>query len=203
MLSFNQTGHDNNLGENVYYNKGKISSAKDVTGTEEGQMFGPKDIAIFIEVQVDGLEFPKKITLSGDFKKDTNGAIIGWGGAFIVEKLFQAVDIKGSLTSDHKVSPETLKDLVGKEVAFLTYKNKTGKFSTWRHMFSVKNDKNFMKQNFIKDRARIDKGGWKNNWDSGDSLPSSSPSTTQEPWQQTQQKPVANGSSNDLDFLDS
>lgn len=203
MLSFNSTGHDNNLGQNIYYNKGTITVAKDVTDKEEGQMFGKKDLAIYIEIMVDGLEFPKKVTLAGDFKRDTNDAIIGWGGAFVIEKLFNAVDVKGKLTGSHKVPNSVLKEVVGKEVAFITYKNKTGKFSTWRHMFHVNAQKTHLRDNFLKDRARLDKGGWTNNWDSGDSLPSSAPSTTQEPWQQTQQQPVANGSSNELDFLDS
>jgi len=201
MLSFSKAGNNNSLGGNMYYNKGTISSVKDVTDHEEGQMFGKKDIAIQVDIMVDGLEFPKKVTLSGDFKKDTNNVVIEWGGAFVVQKLFQAAGIKGALGEDMKVPEAILKTLVGKEIAFLTYKNKQGKFSTFRQMFSVDTDRNIIKDMFLKDRARLDKGGWNNNYDSGDALPSSGTTTTQEPWQQTQQKPVANGTSNELDFL--
>ncbi len=165
-------GSENNLGSNIWYNKGVIKVATDAS--DEVVNFGngdvKYDIAVYMEIAIDGLQYPKKVTVSGNFKKDHTGSVIDWGGAFKVQKLFQAAGITGDLVNN-KLTQEILTSLINKEVAFINYKNKTGKFSTWNRFYPTNAPKQAIKADFEKDRARIDKGGWTNNWDKGDVLP--------------------------------
>jgi len=184
--SSNGTNDENNLGDNIWYNKGTIKSATDKSGVTVTFPSGDSvsyDCSCELEIAIEGLQYPKTMTVSGNFKKDHTGAVLDWGGAFKVQKLFQAAAITGKLDDNNKLTPETLSSLIGKEVAFLNYKNKKGKYSSWARFYPVNAPKEVMKNDFLKDRARIDKGGWTNNYDKGDALPNQiNNGSTQEAW---------------------
>ncbi len=197
-LSFTGNGSDsgseNNLGDNVWYNKGTIKSAVDTS--DEVVNFGNGDvkwdIAVLLEIAIDGLQYPKKVTVSGNFRKDHTGSVVDWGGAFKVQKLFQAAGIAGELVNN-KLTQEILTSLLNKEVSFINYKKKDGKFATWNRFYPVNAPKEVIKKDFLKDRARIDKGGWTNNYDPGDSLPNQvSNGSSQEAWMQKDDLPQGN-----------
>ena len=132
------------------------------------------------------------MTVSGNFKKDHTGQVIDWGGAFKIQKLFQAAGVTGEL-DNNRLTPAILSSLVDREVAFLNYKNTKGKYSSWSRIYPVNAPKEVMKKDFLKDRARIDKGGWTNNYDSGDSMPNQvTNGSTQEAWMQKDDLPQGN-----------
>tara|TARA_B100000902_G_scaffold81788_1_gene86416 strand:+ start:858 stop:1502 length:645 start_codon:yes stop_codon:yes gene_type:complete len=183
---------ENNLGDNIWYNKGVIKSATDTSDQTVTFPSGDTkkfDIAILLEIAIEGLQYPKKITVSGDFAKDHTGQITGWGGAFKVQKLLQAAVVKGEL-DNYRLTQEQISSLINKEVAFINYKKKDGKFTTWNRIYPVNAPKEVLKTDFKKDRARLDKGGWTNNYDSGDSLPNQiNNGSTQEAWMKKDDMP--------------
>jgi len=197
-LSFTSNGSDsgseNNLGDNVWYNKGTIKSATDTT--DKTVNFGRGDvtfdIACELEIAIEGLQYPKTVTVSGNFRKDHTGQVVDWGGAFKIQKLFQAAGITGNLVNN-RLTPDILNSLLGKEVSFINYKKKDGKFATWNRFYPTNAPKEVIKKDFLKDRARIDKGGWTNNYDPGDSLPNQvSNGSTKEAWMQSDDLPQGN-----------
>ncbi len=197
-LSFTSNGSDsgseNNLGDNVWYNKGTIKSAIDTT--DKAVNFGRGDvtfdIACELEIAIEGLQYPKTVTVSGNFRKDHTGQVVDWGGAFKIQKLFQAAGITGNLVNN-RLTPDILNSLLGKEVSFINYKKKDGKFATWNRFYPTNAPKEVIKKDFLKDRARIDKGGWTNNYDPGDSLPNQvSNGSTKEAWMQSDDLPQGN-----------
>ena len=188
------SGNENNLGDNIWYNRGTIKSATDTS--DEIVTFGDKevkfDIAVLLEVAIDSLQYPKKVTVSGNFRKDHTGSVVDWGGAFKIQKLFQAAGITGKLVNN-QITKESLNSLLGKEVSFINYKKKDGKFATWARFYPVNAPKEVIKKDFLKDRARIDKGGYINNYDSGDSLPNQiSDDSSKEAWMQKDDLPQGN-----------
>ena len=109
-----------------------------------------------------------------------------------MQKLFNAAGITGELVNN-KLTPEILNSLLNKEVSFINYKKKDGKFATWNRFYPVNAPKQAIKTDFLKDRARIDKGGWTNNYDSGDSLPDQiSNGATKEAWMSNDDMPQGN-----------
>tara|TARA_R100000234_G_scaffold120092_1_gene105356 strand:+ start:4045 stop:4689 length:645 start_codon:yes stop_codon:yes gene_type:complete len=183
--SDNGTDNENNLGDNIWYNRGTIKKATDKSGETVTFPNGNTvtyDISCELEVAVPGLDKHKTITISGNFKRDHTGQVIDWGGAFRIQKMFNAAVVTGEL-NNNRLTPEVLASLIGKEVAFLNYKNTSGKYSSWTRLYPVNAPKEAMKKDFLKDRARIDKGGWINNYDKGDALPNQiSNGSTKEAW---------------------
>tara|TARA_R100000458_G_scaffold33295_1_gene30609 strand:- start:785 stop:1420 length:636 start_codon:yes stop_codon:yes gene_type:complete len=197
-LSFDGGSSDSNsdkyLGDNIWYNSGVIKKATDTSDkvVDFGNAQVKYDIAVELEIAIEGLQYPKTMTVSGNFKKDHTGQVIDWGGAFKIQKLFQAAGVTGEL-DNNKLTPAILSSLVDREVAFLNYKNTKGKYSSWSRIYPVNAPKEVMKKDFLKDRARIDKGGWTNNYDSGDSMPNQvTNGSTQEAWMQKDDLPQGN-----------
>jgi len=184
--------NSNSLGQNCYYNLGTITKVTDTSDTAENKY--EKDVAIQLEMTVEGLEYPKTVTISGDFKKDVSGVIVGWGGAFKVEKLFTAAGIKGEsiVKPNGKTgfASEIVNQLLGKQVAHLSFKKVDGKYKVWDQIFNPEVTPQVLKNLFTKDRDRITKGGydagksWK--WDRGevDGLPNAVPNGIGDPHQQ-------------------
>ena len=166
--------NSNSLGGNCFYNVGTISKATDTTNTPENKF--EKDIAIQLEISIDGLEYPKTVTVAGDWKRDALGVITGWGGAFKVQKLLQACGVEGQ-TEDREnkqagIKADSISSLVGKECAHLSFKKMDGKYKVWDQFFSVETTPQVIKNAFIKDQIRITAGGYNTNkpwkWDNGE-----------------------------------
>tara|TARA_R100000278_G_scaffold89000_1_gene67885 strand:+ start:545 stop:1186 length:642 start_codon:yes stop_codon:yes gene_type:complete len=188
LSSTSSTPDNNNLGDNIWYNKGTISAATDKSGQtfNFGNNSASYDLSVELQIDIPGLQYPKTVTVSGNFKKDHQGVVLDWGGAFKVQKVFQAAGLTGDLV-DNRLTPETVQGLIGKEVAFINYKNTNGKFSTWNRFYPTNAPKEVIKRDFLKDRARLDKGGYTNNYDAGDSMPNQvgNDANVNEPWMKT------------------
>lgn len=75
----------NEIAPNCYADEITIIKATDKSKQE---VFGRNyDLAIELEGQVEGLQFPTKITVKGNFKKDQEGNVQDWGAAFVVNDM--------------------------------------------------------------------------------------------------------------------
>lgn len=73
----------------AYLSEVEILDVQDISQTDHyGKTY---DLAITLTLK-DG-EFEKKKTLKGNFKRDENGVVVGWGGAFVIDNLIKALGI--------------------------------------------------------------------------------------------------------------
>lgn len=204
MLEFkNQstnTGDSTNyLGENIFYNEGVITKARDDSDTSDNKF--DNDLAIYLEMKVENLENPKIVTITGDFKKDAAGQITDWGGAFKIQKLIQACGISnGTLNEKYRVDKSIIEEMVGKKVSYLQYKKKDGKWKVWQTFYHPGSftDRNELKSAFLKYVNNIKGYSAGQTWeyDPGSNMPNNSPpsaSAAGEPWKQTNNQSVSNG----------
>lgn len=129
----NFSNNGNNDSEQVlkgaYVSEATVVSAEDKSKTE---IFGSTyDLAVELTLEI-GKEFQPKKIFKGNFKRDENGNIIGWGSAMAVNMLFQRTGCYGLFSpleqdelveamEQSRISSSLLKVITGKKFFKLDY----------------------------------------------------------------------------------
>ena len=72
--------------------------------------------------KADGTNYQAKHYVNGNFKRSKNGSIEGWGGAFKIKDLLNALDPKEfTVTDDGMIDPQVFGDRLGKTFFLLRY----------------------------------------------------------------------------------
>lgn len=123
-------------GKGIYVDNAKIIGIEDKTGEQRFEK--TPDLFLVLKLSIPGLSFEPTVELAGNFKRDDNGQVTGWGGAYAIRDLFHTFGIKGELNADYTLPDSVLEQLVGKDVMRLTYVSKKKEdgsnklsYSTW------------------------------------------------------------------------
>lgn len=126
MLEFGKQSSENS--DNVIVQKVKIADVEITYGTKQDWQKYADDIGVNLTLDV-GQAFQPKMYIGGTFKIDeVNNSVIGWGRAFKVKMLFDAIGLpiklaKGSAVIDNRLPEDASKHIIGKEFARLSYKS--------------------------------------------------------------------------------
>lgn len=112
----------------VFINEGTITHAK----LEYNTSFLPDmqykdDIALRFTLSVPGLSFSKDLYIGGSFKRegDPSGAVVGWGTAYRIALVFEALGVDGDINDEGRLEdPEVLDQFIGKDLLYLQYVNR-------------------------------------------------------------------------------
>lgn len=127
MLSTNDLGSSGGfsgieLEKGVWVEATKIASISNKSGKTLDNLNQKFDLAIEVKMKEEGLSFQPSVTIFGDFKRDNNNKITGWGSAFKVGKFFKDVlGIDDTLTSDYNIPKTWLSSAKPTSIAKLTY----------------------------------------------------------------------------------
>ena len=127
-------GTSSHVRDGFFVDVASIKTVKDVSGQTTARMKYPMDLAVEVTFILSDKGWESTLTIGGNFQKDPSGAVKGWGGAFKVERFFQAsgaLDQKVDLTHDSKLPTEVLQAAIGKEVKLLSYPNTKDSTSKW------------------------------------------------------------------------
>lgn len=130
---FAEKGTGESLPGGFYVNEISITSASDVSGEEyqlpNGTILFANDLAVKINYRNLGSDKEFSTRIGGNFKVDEQTKeVIGAGGAFKVERLFEAVGYEEQVLDDNSnLREEALRALEGKNIATLSYPNTAGK----------------------------------------------------------------------------
>jgi hypothetical protein len=125
----------------------------------------PDDIGVDLTLDV-GQDFQPVMYIGGDLKKDdVNGSVIGWGRAYKVKMLFDALGLflklgKGKTIEENKIPQSVVDQAVGKQFVRLSYLStkvgRTGKniWKDWQDTTALGNE-NDLKTAFT---DAVDKG---------------------------------------------
>jgi len=83
------SGGGNAITEKAFIDEVKVINTTDVSKQDPF----PRDIALELEMEGDGLNFTMKHTIGGDFKRDANSKVSGWGGAFPIDLLAEELGL--------------------------------------------------------------------------------------------------------------
>lgn len=147
-LSTESTGNGGGPLQPYYIEKVRISKVQDFSGEYFDWMqkqYDAPDIAIKAFLNI-GRDFEPELDIFGNFSKDEEGRVEGWGGAFkVAEFLKKALGRDVELTDDNRIPTAILEELQGKEILYLRYaykKDQEGKvkFSTYGRIESAEGD---------------------------------------------------------------
>lgn len=126
--------------DGVYANLKTIEKVKDLSGKNIDHIGQSFDLAL--EIQYKDERFPELYI--GNLKTDASGEVIGWGGAFIVARIFENVGHTAELNDNNRFNKADLKALLGEELYVVsytagTYDKKDGtkgnNYKTWNMTF--------------------------------------------------------------------
>lgn len=123
-LSCKNTGNGGGtqIAPGVYVDAGKIADVGVLTGEQPNGF--KRTIEIGVKLYLDkGLDFQPEINVFGDFKRNSAGQVIGWGGAFPVRDLLSRVaGFNGDIDEQTKKIPDAvLRELLGKDIQTIRY----------------------------------------------------------------------------------
>jgi hypothetical protein len=127
--------------DNTFVTREKIAKAEKLTVLPFGNG-NARDIIIhvtFREVEFNGKKFSPDIYVLGNFKKDAEGRVTGWGSAFKIRNLFNAAGIAGMVDDDGNISESLVSSLEGCEIYIIKYCYRDGekkKFKAWTETFA-------------------------------------------------------------------
>ena len=132
--------------------KVKILEVADISGQQLSHMKSPCDIGVELKIDI-GREFTPTMVLWGDFKRDNQGNVVGWGGAFVLRDFLTKVGYKGELGENNSLTPEIIAFLNNKEFIRLSYLSgiKEGgryRYSDWNQVASVEEGATGLVQRF-------------------------------------------------------
>lgn len=115
------------------------------------------DLAVEVELSVPELSWNPKFTVYGDFKRDGQQTIVGWGGAFKVRDFIKVLTGKDmEIDTDNPViDPNLLNECLGKSFMRLSYKaglkddGVTTKYNDWNTVAPPDTDSDHFKARFF------------------------------------------------------
>lgn len=155
--------------DGVFANLQKIKKVKDLSGKK--LEFTDKVFDLAIEVEYEDERFP--ITYLGNLKTDASGEVTGWGGAFVVAKLFEAVGETAELDINNRFKPTDLKRLIGKELYTVSYTSGTyqkddgtkgNAYKNWNIVFDAREEEDELKGIILEEWQRSRAKGYPSNY---------------------------------------
>jgi len=131
--------------DGVYANLQTIKKVRDLSGKKLDYIDQAFDLAIEVEYE-DG-RFPQKYF--GNLKTDASGEVTGWGGAFVVARLFSMSGVEAELDMNNRFTATDLKKLIGKQLYTVSYTSGTytkddgtvaQSYKDWNIVFSAEED---------------------------------------------------------------
>lgn len=115
------------MADGVFIDKGVITAAQVEYGAKKYESWKPVDVAVKLQLAVEGLDFTKDLWIGGNFRKDgtpQGGQVVtGVGGAFKVLRVFDELGIIGEIDDQGRFTdPHGIVDaLQGRELFYLQY----------------------------------------------------------------------------------
>ena len=163
----------NMIAPNAFIDEFTILSAKDVSKIPMpwGVAY---DFGLELEIKIDNLEFPLKFTLKGDYERNAEGAVIGWGKAWFCEAFLKEAGVfKGkeqvvideilTMLTVSKIPQTILTGLVGQKfyrISYATGLKDNGKLE-YKSFNTLMKDKDKLTAYFLKGVEK----GFPNNYD--------------------------------------
>ena len=132
--------------DGVYANLKTIEKVRDLSG-KKIEFMNNKVFDLALEVQFADDKFPQIFV--GNLKTDASGEVTGWGGAFLVARVFAMADVDAELDINNRFKAADLKKLIGKELYHITYTAGTYKkddgtqgtaYKSWNMVFDGRED---------------------------------------------------------------
>ena len=159
MLEFG-TGKDKKSGgKGVITKKVRCVRVVDISGEQLPYMTRPCELGIAVTMEI-GKTFQPVLNITGEFKRDPQSQeITGWGSAFKIRDFFEKFGLKGALTPDNRILPETLEQVVGLEFLLLSYvtgKKNDGqtKWGDWSEIAPADSDPALLIAHFMRQVAK-------------------------------------------------
>ncbi len=122
MLSCKQNNGGEQVAPNVYVQEATIADVGVLTGTTPKGFKNPVEFGIRLFVDAQGLTFQPELLLFGQLKRDEQGAVSDWGGAFPVrDVLIEIAGYDGPIGDDLTIPDAVLRALLGKKVFYVRY----------------------------------------------------------------------------------
>jgi len=122
--------------KNTFVRIGTIVSAEQRHNYKPHESFNdPVDIGIEMKLSVEGLTFEPNVSVMGNFARDAQTRdVSGWGSAFKIADLFAVLGFNLEdleLDANNKVPEKQMKELIGKQLVYLSYVTNQGKVRNW------------------------------------------------------------------------
>ena len=152
-------------GEGIVVQQVSIASIEDISNSTPPFLSMPCDLGVKMSLDI-GRDFQPDFMITGALKRDTEGIIIGWGGAFKIRDFFANLGISGDLVPDDIERPTTysipqaLMDAAkGQQFLRLSYvcgKKPNGKtrWADWTDIGSIAEGETVLIQRFKKSVAK-------------------------------------------------
>lgn len=115
-------GKSNTPSDNTFVVKETIQKAERVEKFPYGTRANDVVLKLtFSEVEYQGKKFTPEMFVMGDFKRDSQGKVTGWGSAFKVRNVFNACGVAGSVDDNGNIPQALIDSLAGHEVYVLKY----------------------------------------------------------------------------------
>jgi hypothetical protein len=159
-LSTNSKGSGALSPDGIVISPATIARIEDISGDQLSFMSEPCELGIKAVLEV-GQSFQPELTIFGQFKRDGEGKVIGWGSAFKVGNFFKALGINGDLDpEDNPIIPAAwLEEALGKTFLRLSYtagKRDDGRFKyyDWNEIGSISDGEEKLMASFRKSLAK-------------------------------------------------
>lgn len=160
-----QTGSDGAMGDNIFIDKVTINAINNISGKTTDFQTEARDLAIEVTFGYEKNDWTRTMNISGNFKRDEQGMIVGLGAAFKVMNFFLdigAATEEDQLEEDNSIPKHILAKSLGKKCWLLSYKNTNGKFSSWNQVANPDTEKQDFKDYFLQ---QYKKTGYPRNYD--------------------------------------
>ena len=157
MLEFGKQSSGSS--DNIIVQKVKIADVEITYGTKQDWQKYADDIGINLTLDV-GQSFQPKMYIGGSFKIDeVNNSVSGWGRAFKVKMLFDAIGLpiklaKGSAVVDNRLPENAKNHIIGKEFARLSYKSTGVKADGDNRWVDWQDTEKLGNENILKDKFK-------------------------------------------------
>lgn len=172
--------------DGVFANLKTIKKVRDMSGKKIEHM-NDKTFDLAIEVEFEDGRFPQLFL--GNLQTDASGEVTGWGGGFIVARLFNQCDIDAELDMNNRFKAVDLKQLIGQQLYTVSYTagtytkddgTKGQAYKTWNMVYSAKEDEEELAGIILEDWQKSRDKGYPSNYTYpiGTSKPSTGRRTT-------------------------
>lgn len=157
--SSNTGGHS---GDGIFIDVGVITRVKPYYNSAPNPAMNNRDIGLEVFYKPAGkeLSFEPSVFIGGNFKKDDLNRIVGMGGAFKIDRLFERAGVTFTLNEDGTIPEDALRDLIGRTITVIHYRNDRStaeklKTTAW-DIVGRENEADDLKEYFLQQVG----GGW-------------------------------------------
>lgn len=166
-ITFGKTnGAQGGSGDGIFFDVAEIVKVQPFYKASPDYLNKPNDVGIKVSYKPEGkeLSFTPDFYVGGNLKRNDLEVVIGVGGAFKVQILFEEAGLEFKLNDDETIPDELLESLIGKKVLILNYRNTRSdseKLRTSTYSIVAKpGSEDYLRSRFLKDVA----DGWVSNY---------------------------------------